>query len=139
MDPLSLLCRLAASVPAPRFNTVRYAGVLAANAKLRPRILPAKLEKKDEKTDVPDDDRERRASRYRPWAELLKRTFAVDVLQCDKCHGPMKLVAMITDDKSITRFLKKLGEPTEPPPRLPARGPPYWQSRALRRIANDAA
>ena len=29
MDPLSLLCRLAASVPPPRFHTVKYAGVLA--------------------------------------------------------------------------------------------------------------
>ncbi len=29
MDPLSLLCRLAASVPPPRFHTVHYAGVLA--------------------------------------------------------------------------------------------------------------
>jgi hypothetical protein len=28
LDPLSLLCRLAASVPAPRFHTTRYAGVL---------------------------------------------------------------------------------------------------------------
>ncbi|HEY6556337.1 MAG TPA: transposase [Polyangiaceae bacterium] len=27
LDPLSLLCRLAATVPAPRFHTVRYAGV----------------------------------------------------------------------------------------------------------------
>ena len=30
MDPLSLLCRLATSVPPPRLHTVRYAGVLAA-------------------------------------------------------------------------------------------------------------
>jgi len=30
MDPLSLLCRLATSVPPPRFHTVRYAGVLAS-------------------------------------------------------------------------------------------------------------
>jgi hypothetical protein len=29
MDPLSLLCRLATSVPPPRFHTVKYAGVLA--------------------------------------------------------------------------------------------------------------
>jgi len=28
MDPLSLLCGLAAAVPPPRFNTVRYGGVL---------------------------------------------------------------------------------------------------------------
>jgi hypothetical protein len=30
MDPLSLLCRLATSVPPPRFHTVKYAGVLGA-------------------------------------------------------------------------------------------------------------
>ena len=30
MDPLSLLCRLATSVPLPRFHTIHYAGVLAA-------------------------------------------------------------------------------------------------------------
>ncbi len=30
MDPLSLLCRLAMSVPPPRFHTVKYSGVLAS-------------------------------------------------------------------------------------------------------------
>lgn len=29
MDPLSLLCRLATSVPPPRLHTIRYAGGLA--------------------------------------------------------------------------------------------------------------
>jgi len=32
MDPLSLLCRLATSVPPPRFHTVRYAGVARGQA-----------------------------------------------------------------------------------------------------------
>ena len=35
MDPLSLVCRLAAAVPPPRFNTVRYGGVLAPAAQWR--------------------------------------------------------------------------------------------------------
>ncbi|WP_437959533.1 transposase [Sorangium sp. So ce119] len=35
MDPLSLLCRLAASVPPPRFHTVKYAGVLASASRPR--------------------------------------------------------------------------------------------------------
>ncbi|WP_438017215.1 transposase [Sorangium sp. So ce315] len=34
-DPLSLLCRLAASVPPPRFHTVKYAGVLASASRPR--------------------------------------------------------------------------------------------------------
>jgi len=38
MDPLSLLCRLATSVPPPRLHTVRYAGVLAAASPWRARI-----------------------------------------------------------------------------------------------------
>src|SRR6185436_18397590 len=40
MDPLSLLCRLAASVPPPRFHTVKYAGVLAPASPWRSRLAP---------------------------------------------------------------------------------------------------
>jgi hypothetical protein len=40
LDPLSLLCRLVALVPAPRFHTVRYSGALAAAPKWRPLIVP---------------------------------------------------------------------------------------------------
>jgi hypothetical protein len=86
-----------------------------------------------------DSDAPRSPSRYRPWAELLKRTFSVDVLECQKCHARLRLLAMVTDATSIARFLRKLGEPTEPPVRLPARGPPYCNSRVLRRMAGDVA
>ena len=41
LDPLSLLSRLAASVPAPRLHTVRYAGVLASASKLRLTLPPS--------------------------------------------------------------------------------------------------
>jgi len=40
MDPLSLLCRLATSVPPPRLHTVRYAGVLAPASPWRSRLAP---------------------------------------------------------------------------------------------------
>ncbi len=76
-------------------------------------------------------------SRYRPWAELLKRCFSIDVLQCASCGGRMKLVALLTDLQQVRRFLRSIGEPTEPPPREPARGPPFWKSRVLRRAAHD--
>ena len=32
---------------------------------------------------------------------------------------------MVTEPKSVARYLRSLGEPTEAPPRTPARGPPY--------------
>jgi hypothetical protein len=45
----------------------------------------------------------------------------------------MRLLALITDPSNAARFLRHLGEPTEAPKRAPARAPPYWRSRVLRR------
>ncbi|WP_437964504.1 hypothetical protein WMF04_33025 [Sorangium sp. So ce260] len=73
-------------------------------------------------------------------AELLRRTFAIDVLECPACKGRMKRVAMVTEPRNIARFLSALGEPTDVPARSPNRGPPYWKSTVLRRKApGDAA
>jgi hypothetical protein len=74
----------------------------------------------------------KRAGGYRPWVELLARTFAVDVLACARCQGRMKLLAMVTDPASIACYLAAVGEATEVPRRSPSRGPPYWKSRVLR-------
>ena len=78
-----------------------------------------------------------RRSPYRPWAELLKRTFGFDVLACPRCDGRMRLLAMVTEPKSVTRYLQALGEPTDAHARAPARGPPFWRSRVLRRAPSD--
>jgi hypothetical protein len=72
------------------------------------------------------------AGGYRGWAELLARTFALDVLACPQCQGRMKLIVMVTDPASIARYLAAVGEATEAPRRTPSRGPPYWKSRVLR-------
>ncbi|XXY22155.1 transposase [Sorangium sp. So ce216] len=140
MDPLSLLCRLAASVPPPRFYTVKYAGGLASASPWRKRIGPRPA-KPEEPTKADDDAApKRKRDGYRPWAELLRRTFAIDVLECPTCKGRMKLVAMVTEPRNIARFLSALGEPTDVPACSPNRGPPYWESTVLRRKAlGDAA
>ena len=75
MDPLSLLCRLATSVPLPRFHTIHYAGVLAAASPWRSRLSPSPPPTAE---DVEPEKRVRKSG-YRPWAELLQRTFGVDV------------------------------------------------------------
>ena len=88
LDPLSLLCRLVALVPAPRFHTVRYSGVLAAASKWRPFIVPkpaptettARASNSDQQSCAPPPECVD-SSRCRPWAELLKRTFGIDVEQ----------------------------------------------------------
>ena len=136
MDPLSLLCRLATSVPPPRFHTVKYAGVLASASAWRSRIGRPKPAATASSDDVAAEPAKRkRAATYRPWAELLARTFAVDVLECPKCKGRMKLIALVKKPESIARFLAGIGEPTCVPERSPPRGPPYWRSTLLRRKA----
>jgi hypothetical protein len=47
----------------------------------------------------------------------------------------MKLLAMVTDSKSVARYLAKIGEPPCVPAPSPNRGPPYWKSMVLRRQA----
>jgi len=51
----------------------------------------------------------------------------------------MRLLAMVTDPKSIRRYLAKVGEPTEPPARSPSRGPPFWKSVVLRQKMLEGA
>ena len=131
LDPLSVVCRLAKSVPPPRLHTVKYAGVLASASPWRSRIAP-----RPETMETIDAHKQpaaegpsppKRARTYRRWAELLKRTFALDVLECPSGKGRRKLVAMVTDPKSVARYLTSVGEPPSVPARSPSRGPPYWQ------------
>ena len=128
MDPLSLLCRLAASVPPPRLRTIRYAGVLAPASPWRSRLAP----QPPQAAASDEPGRPDHAGGYRPWAELLARTFAVDVLACPRCQGRMRLLALVKDPASIARHLATVGDATEVPRRSPGRGPPYWKSRVLR-------
>jgi len=131
MDPLSLLCRLATSVPLPRFHTIHYAGILAAASPWRSRLTPSLPPTAE---DVEPEKRVRKSG-YRPWAELLQRTFAVDVLTCPSCQWRMRLLAVVKNPAGIARYLAAVGELTEVPGRSPPRAPPYWKSQVLRRQA----
>ncbi len=138
LDPLSLLCRLAASVPPPHFHVVRYAGALAPASKLRPLVIPPPPPTaNDDPSPCTDcsttsDKPSTHRSGYRPWRELMLRSFAIDVEKCDRCGARLRLRALVLAAASIDRFLRRIGEPTEPPALSPARDPPFFKSRALR-------
>lgn len=100
-------------------------------------ILPEPASAVAEGARQREEERPARCCRYRPWAEFLMRTFAVDVLCCPRCQGRLRLVALMTEDKEIRRYLRAIGEPSDAPKLSPARGPPYWRSRALRRRPGD--
>jgi hypothetical protein len=72
----------------------------------------------------------------------MRRTFQIDVEICPSCDaeewlknhgGHLKLRALVIESHNIERLLRHLGEPLEPPKRAPARDPPYFQSKVLRR------
>jgi hypothetical protein len=69
---------------------------------------------------------------YVPW-QRLTRQLGIDVETCPRCGGKMKVIALVRDPQGIARYLRHLGLPTEEPSMAPARGPPFWQSRVLRR------
>ena len=58
------------------------------------------------------------------WAKLMARVGEEFPLACPTCGGDIRLIAFITEPGPIRKILTHLGEPLEPPPGSPARGPP---------------
>jgi hypothetical protein len=56
-----------------------------------------------------------------PWAELIRRVFAVDVLECPRCGGRMRILTAIQSPEAIRAILEHLGLPSRSPPVMPAR------------------
>ena len=116
-----LVARLAALVPRPGQNLVRYHGVLAANAKDRAAIVPggarpAPSGAKD--ADVigpkPLPPLPRNNGRYLEWAALMLRAFEIRGLHCP-CGGRLRLVAMVMDGAGAARYLRGTGLGTPNP------------------------
>ena len=120
LEPQALLCRLAALLPPPYFNLVRYAGVFANRSRYRSCLPPPPL---PEGTPPPEPAADPPPVRPRrlPWAQLLRRTFDVDALTCFRCQVPMVVLAFLTDPTVVQKILAHLGLPTVPPPLTPAR------------------
>jgi hypothetical protein len=59
------------------------------------------------------------------WAILLRRSHDIDVLDCPRCHGRLRLLAVVRDKHQARRFLRYLGEPDDPQPLASARDPTF--------------
>jgi len=134
-EPLELMEKLAALVPPPRFNLVRYHGVLAPAARHRAQVVPSgraeggKTEPEGSGVgtglgcsgrEVTDEPRWRSRPRNYNWAELMRRVFEVDVLECPDCGGAMRILAAIHPPEATRAILDCLGLPARSPPVLPA-------------------
>jgi len=123
--------RLAVLTPRPRVNLILYYGVLAPRAAWRAALVPGASRGVDASHVEPSGEVDEDASRIKPsragayqWAELMRRTFGLDVLACPHCGGRLRLVALIEQAAVVRRILRHLGLPPEVPEPRPARAPP---------------
>jgi len=116
MEPLEFMERLAALLPRPRLQLIRFHGVLAPNAKLRSKIVLPPAERATE-TSSDDAHAQGEISRMN-WARLLTPVFDIDV---EHCGSALKIIAAIEDPPVIVKILSHLGLLSRAPPRAPAR------------------
>ncbi len=102
MSDGELVEKLAALVPAPRFQLVRYFGILASAAKQRPSIVP-----------VPPPASRVQSCGHRDTAEKENSR--------PRCGGRMRILAAIEDPSVARKILDCLGLPSRPPPVAPDR------------------
>ena len=110
--PHEFIEKLIAIIPPPRIHGVRFHGILAPSAEDRKKVVPAKVEQpiQGELFPVKHKNRPKRAS----WAELLKRTFQIDLSHCLLCGGEMKFQKTVLKKLEISEILAAMG--LDPPP-----------------------
>jgi hypothetical protein len=143
LSPFEFLDRLADLVPPPRKHRHRYHGVFAPNHRLRKAVTALAIGNvsKQREATTGGDGNDGRATggccdanpNQKPrshdtsriaWAKLMARVGEEFPLECPACGGDIRLIAFITEPGPIRKILTHLGEPLEPPPVSPARGPP---------------
>ena len=113
-EPLDLIARLAALVPAPYLALRRFHGVFAPHHTLRALIVPTPS------ADSPVPIAPMRPGRM-SWGDLLMRVWTIDALKCPHCGGRMRVIAAIHDPDAITAILAAVHSERWV---IPATGPP---------------
>lgn len=56
-------------------------------------------------------------------AQLLRRTFDVDILECPKCKGRLRIIEAVAETNTAREILERLGLPLDAPRLVRARDP----------------
>jgi len=137
-SPLEFIEKLASIIPPPYRHQVNYYGCLSSHSNLRPLIVPAASIEKGSEDKKPSpgvpleelqsgdlEEGAEKPSRYIPWAELLKRTFGIDLTVCPHCGGQVRVIAAIIRKEAIDEILGHLNLPTGPPKKAKPHGTEY--------------
>ena len=120
--------KLTALIPRPNMHLVRWSGALAPNSPYRKLItLNPAIKKGQLKPDIVHDEEFLSSIASEVintitkfcWAIMLSKVFQIDVSSCGNCGGKMKIIAAITDQPSIKRYLKSTNIDYAPPARAP--------------------
>jgi len=143
LAPTQFLRRLAALVPAPYVNLVRYHGAFASCSRWRARLPRPPAKEAAEVVELPSQpqsvsrpdlasaqtsaasqttlrDTCARRRRSLPWAQLFMRVFFIDALTCPRCATSMQVLALISDPQVVRKILLHLGLSADMPPTAPA-------------------
>ena len=96
-DPLDFISKLAALVPSPWVNLIRFHGVFAPNSQYRAAIIK-KANTTLSKAETKTESEKRRAM---TWALRLKRAFNIDIKIGEMCGGAVKVIACMTPQYKI--------------------------------------
>jgi len=121
--PRTLLERLCALIPRPRSHQVTYHGVLASASTFRDDVVPSPTHGVRARAGAA---RALSIDRRLRWAELMKRTFDLDLLRCE-CGARREVIACILQPAVARTILRHLGLPHEPPASSPSRAPPVLE------------
>lgn len=104
LHPLALLRRLTWLIPPPRQHQIRYAGVLAPAAALRPVVVPAgRISVQGALFPTDRAFEPLTPEPYRvAWAQLLARVYDVDAQACPACPGRLKPVGAVLPPHAAT-------------------------------------
>ena len=71
--------------------------MLAPNAALGSQIVPGEVAQPPNIVDADGDHSTASTRACMSWAQCLKRVFAIDLIACPQCAGPLTLLAAIED------------------------------------------
>ena len=137
-SPMEFIEKLASMIPPPYKHQVNYYGCLSSHSKLRPDIVGCSVAESTGKGDlqqecqndceleVESDDSS--VLRYIPWAELLKRTFGIDLFIWPKCG--LQVIAAIVETEAVFKILGHFG--------LGGRIHLKWESRSTKSMCMRA-
>ncbi len=134
-EPSEFLENLAVIIPRPRINLLLYHGAFAPRGRCH--SGPVVVEDAPHRVAPPARGSPGAAPEggappaayvrpsHFPWADLLRRVFAIEVLACSDCGGRLRLLATIEERAVVEKILTHLGLSAAPPCPSPARTPAW--------------